>query len=112
MARTYRKHYRAHICCGRNTEYYRLRRREIRRKTNHELTNLFTHYPSDEAADRIKGPDMKLVNRWDEPTDGSWVMDKYHVRLRDKLGFNNEYYHRKTDRIFKPKHNYRRLTRR
>ena len=40
MARTYRKVIKLGVCSGSNTEYYRYKRRETRRKNNQNLRNL------------------------------------------------------------------------
>jgi len=115
MSRTYKKNIRCFCCYGDNRKFYELRRRQRRRRINHEVRNLLSNYGPEGLDELWKGPDMTTEAQWIEPTDGHWGIDKEYIKRMDRE-YNNdslydvkhpyrdrEYWHRKFDRYLKPK---------
>lgn len=71
MGKTYRKNIRIGICEGTNTEFYRSRDRKIRRK-NREICRGMV---GDEDRDLTVMNDKYIKNDWEEPTDGTFVIN-------------------------------------
>ena len=115
MSRTYKNYVRCFCCHGDNREFYKMRRRQRRHRSNHEVRNLLVNYGPEGLDEMWKGPDMTVEAQWMEPTDGHWAIDKEYIKRMDRV-YNNdlmytqshpyrdrEYFHRKFDRYFKPK---------
>lgn len=65
------------ICVGSNTNYYRKRRRRWRRRENNKLKSILSHNNVEDASDLLnKDIDIPKHNPWDEPTDGSYMLNK------------------------------------
>lgn len=79
MSRTYRKAIRQGVCTGSNTEYYRARTRKLRRMNRQSLHTAITKLDIADAADVIYTFKYPRRNEWDEPTDGSYYVDKNYV---------------------------------
>lgn len=115
MSRTYKKYIRCFCCHGDNREFYRIRRRQRRHRSNHEVHNLLVNYGPEGLDEMWKGPDMTREAQWMEPTDGHWAIDKETIKAMDREYNNDEeyianhsyfdktYWHRKYDRYLKPK---------
>lgn len=97
MSRTYRKNIRCFCCYGDNREFYQIRRRQRRHRTNHEVRNLLANYGPEGLDERWKGADMTREDQWMEPTDGHWAENreslKRGMRYFGRPGF--EYAHMK-----------------
>jgi len=72
MSRTFKKNIRCFVCCGSNTEYYRARRRKVRRRCNHQLRTLMANRLPEDVDDLWTDPCLPKEDQWDEPTDGHW----------------------------------------
>lgn len=86
MSRTYRKVLRCGNCVGRNTEYYRDKRRQYRAMwKNNMIRSLFKSEYADEIDENYVHPEYtkQFVDRWDEPTDGSFLYTKEDVTSRE-----------------------------
>lgn len=95
MSRTYRKKIRVGICTGSNTDYYRKRRRFERHRNRQELKNKLLKFYADELDDNLNFIKLKKRDSWDEPTDGSYLVDKDYLnhllnRITDK--YDLKYY--------------------
>lgn len=74
MSRSYRKKYlRLGNCWGSNTEYYRTKRRQFRRKAKQQLHIKLEDFVHPEKLKVFK-------DYWDEPTDGSWLADIKYLK--------------------------------
>lgn len=74
MSRSYRKKYlRLGNCWGSNTEYYRTKRRQFRRKAKQQLHIKLEDFVHPEKLKVFK-------DYWDEPTDGSWLADAKYLK--------------------------------
>lgn len=116
MSRTYRKNIRCFCCYGDNRKFYEARRRKRRHRINHEVRNLLSNYGPEGLDEMWKGPDMTTEAQWMEPTDGHYSINKEYIKTMDREYYNDEiyikthsysdpdYFHRKFDRYFKPKH--------
>ena len=116
MSRTYRKNIRCFCCYGDNRKFYEARRRQRRHRINHEVRNLLSNYGPEGLDEMWKGPDMTTEAQWIEPTDGHYSINKEYIKTMDREYYNDEiyiktrsysdpdYFHRKFDRYFKPKH--------
>ena len=72
MGKTTHKYLRMGICTGRNTQWYRDRRRNWRRSINHQLRNVIANNAIDDASDMIgRDVDIPKKDSWMEPTDGT-----------------------------------------
>ena len=115
MSRTYKKNIRCFCCYGDNRKFYELRRRQRRRRINHEVRNLLSNYGPEGLDELWKGPDMTREAQWMEPTDGHYGINKEYIKTMDREYYNDEvyltthpyndknYFHHKFDRYFKPK---------
>ena len=84
MSRTRRKYIKMGICCGSNTEYYRQRRKRENAKNKQILINASKKYDGEEIDEHLY--DVKLPHdSWDEPTDGTYLIDyKSAIKRFDK----------------------------
>ncbi len=102
MSRTYKKNVKAFIATGSNTEFYKNRRRNIRRKNKNNLRNLVTNKPIDEINDLILNDVTPKTDKWREPTDGHFTINKEIIKQKDRVNDPSaEYFHKKYDRYFK-----------
>lgn len=75
MSRTYRKFVKRGVCTGSNTEYYREMNRKCRNKNRHSLRNLMANYDTETVNDLVTNS-VPIHNSWDEPTDGTFLVNK------------------------------------
>jgi hypothetical protein len=74
MSKSYKKKIRLHIAYGNNTEFYRSRRRRERRVNKNTLREAVNQYDFDDMDD-VQFLEIPKRNDWEEPTDGSYVVD-------------------------------------
>lgn len=73
MSRTYNKKIRMHVCHGKNTEFYRERRRRNRRVNRMLLNATVSQNEPSEVDENLSLEQIPKRDTWNEPTDGSWV---------------------------------------
>jgi len=76
MSKSYRKYVKVGVCCGNNTKYYKNKRRRVSNKNNHILRNALAKYDADEIDEHVVEYKPPKGEDWDEPTDGTWTIDK------------------------------------
>ena len=86
MSRTYKKNVKVGIAGGTNTEFYRSRDRKIRRK-NREICRCMV---DDEDRDLTVMNDKYIKNDWEEPTDGSFVINDSTLNIHKDAEYINE----------------------
>lgn len=104
MSRTYKKNAKGFIAGGNNTSFYRKRRQNIRRKNKSNLRYLIANKPIDEINDLILNDATPKTDKWREPTDGHFTINKEIIKNKDREFGYNDYYHNKFDHILKNKH--------
>lgn len=75
MSKSYSKIKKFGICTGSNTEYYHEKRRTIRAKDKQLIRNTLAHHNVSEFDEVYTPLNLPFKNDWDEPTDGTFVMD-------------------------------------
>ena len=105
MSKTYRKMLKFGICTGTNTEYFRDRRREQRGLLRRELRNAMQYH---DMEDHILPVKFIMHDDWDEPTDGTWRINKKEFNKRLLLGegigfYNTHWWLHKYQHLLKSK---------
>lgn len=98
MSKSYARYRRVGNCVGSNTSYYRQRRRLYRarwkanmvrafQKPEVRITEILNFAPIDPEYDTTiddvyvhPEKEHKFINRWDEPTDGSWYITSKDIK--------------------------------
>lgn len=75
MSRTHRNAVRQGICSGNNTEFYRNRRKKERRVNRNHLKNVVNTTYEDDIDDNLNFEKIPTKDDWNEPTDGSILID-------------------------------------
>lgn len=75
MSKTYNKNVRVGIAEGSNTEYYRSRNRQSRRKNKKHLKYISSQYTDDEIQENLEFEKLPK-DHWEEPTDGTITYTK------------------------------------
>lgn len=75
MSKTYNKNVRVGIAGGSNTEYYRSRNRQSRRKNKKRLKYVSSQYDDNEIQENLEFEKLPK-DHWEEPTDGSITYTK------------------------------------
>lgn len=86
MSRTYRKNISLGIAGGDNREWYKLRRRNFRRKFNNNLRYLLSNFSIKELSDLVLNPKYPKRDTWTEPTDGRILYNKDIVKNKLRTG--------------------------
>lgn len=73
MSRTFKKYIRHGICCGSNTEWYRERRKWLRKRNRQELEDALKHFEIEDLSETLIFTKMPKRDSWNEPTDGTRV---------------------------------------
>ena len=94
MSRSYKKVLKLGNCTGSNTEYYKNRRRKLRRVSRQQL-----HINEDDFVHPEKL--MKYKDSWNEPTDGTFLVDRKDVTEI----YSNSRHFRKFINKLKPRNN-------
>lgn len=97
MSRTFRKYIRHGICTGSNTEWYRARRRWLRKRNRQELWNAIKHFDIEEAAERLSFTWIPKRDGWCEPTDGVQLytpdeVNDRSIEIEDKGLYFSDFY--------------------
>lgn len=81
MSRTYYNVIRVGVCQGNNTPYYKARRRMYRNKLKQSLNRALHNALSYEEIDE-KMCDPRIIKKdsWDEPTDGTMLIDAAEIK--------------------------------
>ena len=127
MSRTYKKNIRHGVGDGaKNTEFYRLRRKQRRHRARHRIHNLLANRLVDNRSigvsplgwgmqigweetfdDNVIENPAPFVNRWIEPSDGHLLVNRDVLKKMDRekrVKEFAEYLHHKYDRYLKDKH--------
>ena len=83
MSKTYRKSIKIFNCWGTNTYYYDQKRRLLRRLVKHEVYNASIHYDWEDMDEGILPVKFIMPDRWCEPTDGHFLLDKEILKRLD-----------------------------
>lgn len=86
MSRTYRKNISIGIAGGDNREWYKLRRRNFRRKFNNNLRYLLSNFSIKELSNLVLNPKYPKRDTWTEPTDGRILYNKDIVKNKLRTG--------------------------
>lgn len=71
MSKSYSKYKSVGICTGRNTEFYRDRRRLFRTRDKQMIRNILAHAHVDEFDELYTPENIPFKDNWEEPTDGT-----------------------------------------
>lgn len=90
MSRSFKKFYKHGFCCGSNTEYYRTKRKRLRRLARYLLRLNSDEFVHPELVSKFK-------DSWDEPTDGTCLYNYHQVddrasEIRNKELKNTRFY--------------------
>lgn len=102
MSRTYNKNVRLGIAGGSNTEYYRSRNRQSRRKNKKHLKYISSQYDDNEIQENLEFEKLPK-DHWEEPTDGTVTYRKKQLNLLLEIENDNNFkkWYRKLLRKFK-----------
>ena len=90
MSKTYNKNIRVGIAGGSNTEYYRSRNRQSRRKNKKHLKYISSQYVDDEIQENLEFEKLPK-DHWEEPTDGTVTYTKKQLNLLLEIEDNNDF---------------------
>lgn len=86
MSKSYGRYKTIGICTGSNTEYYRDRVRSFRTKNKQRLRNALANFNVEDFDDIYIDYRQPKKNDWDEPTDGTWLLDPNTAKSRKFKG--------------------------
>lgn len=75
MSKSYSKVKKFGFCKGNNTEYYDEKRRNLRAKEKQVMRDTIAHNDISEFDDVYTPLNLPFKDSWDEPTDGTFLMD-------------------------------------
>ena len=103
MSRTYRKNLSFGVCYGKNTDFYRRRKRYYKHLFRHNLNNLLKHYNVEDVNDLVLNPKYPKRDTWNEPTDGRYLVNLHNLKRykRNQWGIY-DYVVKKASRYLKP----------
>lgn len=86
MSKSYGRYINLGICWGSNTEFYRDRRKQVRRKNRHIIRNLLHNFTADLFDDLFTDFRLPRKDTWNEPTDGTWKYTAKEVKKYIRKG--------------------------
>ena len=86
MSKSYGRYINLGICWGSNTEFYRDRRKQVRRKNRHIIRNLLHNFTADLFDDLFTDFRLPRKDTWNEPIDGTWKYNAKEVKKYIKKG--------------------------